>query len=323
LFDIDPIVWLQSWASSPLTAFMNGVSLLGYTRAYVAIATFLAFALRLRSAIALLVLIALSGALTDIAKATAAAPRPDWAADGTVKALSLFGQELRERDADSPTEVEDDYGFPSGHVSATTAFMVGLALLLKWRWRGWSFAVGWILLMALSRVYLGRHFFGDTLGGVAVGLTAVAIGFAALQLSHLAAESRAHHPWPAHRVMTVAIVLAGGALLVGLPDAGDAGRLLGTAIGVLVLVHHDVFEAAITRRARVILLFTAIFGFGAAWGVMSLVLRYADPSSASALRLAASVLPNAALLVLPAYLPRRILDARVFTHPARNGVAPR
>jgi hypothetical protein len=154
-------------------------------------------------------------------------------------------------------------------------------------------------------------------------LTAVAVGFAALQLAHLAGELRAHHPWPAHRVMTVAIVLAGGALLVGLPDAGDAGRLLGTAAGVLVLVHHDVFEAAITRRARAILLFTAIFAFGAAWAVMSLVLRYADPSSASALRLAASVLPNAALLALPAYLPRRILDARVLTRPARDSVSPR
>jgi membrane-associated phospholipid phosphatase len=311
LFDIDPIVWLQSWASSPLTAAMNGISLLGYTRAYIAIATFLAFALRLRPAIALLVLIGLCGAFTDIAKTAAAAPRPDWSADGAVRSLSLYGRELRERDADTPTETEDSYGFPSGHVSATTVFLVGAAVLFNWKRRGWSMAIGWIALMAVSRMYLGRHFFGDLLGGVAVGLAALVVGFSVLQLTHLAGELRAHHPWPAHRVMTVALVLAGGALLVGLPDAGDAGRLLGTAIGVLVLVHHDVFEAAITRRARAILLLVAIFGFGAAWGVMSLVLREADPSSASALRLVASALPNAALLILPAYFPRRFLDARL------------
>lgn len=311
MFDLEAIVWLQSWASSPLTAFMNGVSLLGYTRAYVAIAVFLAFALRLRPAIALLVLIGLCGAFTDIAKAAAETPRPDWSVDGTVTALSLFGRELRERDADTPTQVEDDYGFPSGHVSATTAFMVGLALLFKWRRRGWAFALGWIGLMALSRMYLGRHFFGDVLGGVAVGLTAIAVGFAALQLAHLARESRAHDPWPAHRVMTVAIVLAAGALLVGLPDAGDAGRLLGTAIGALVLVHHDVFEIAMSRRSRGIVLMAAAFAFGAAWGIMSLVLRHADPSSASALRLAASALPNAALLIVPACLPRRLVDGRL------------
>jgi membrane-associated phospholipid phosphatase len=223
LFDIDPIVWLQSWATSPLTAFMNGVSLLGYTRAYVCIAALLAFAFRLRQAVPLLILIALCGALTDIGKAAAETPRPDWAAGGTVQALSLFGEDLRARDADTPTEVEDDYGFPSGHVSATTAFMVGLALLFKWRGRGWAFAVGWIALMALSRMYLGRHFVADVLGGVAVGLATIALGFAVLQLAHLARESRAHHPWPAHRVMTVAIVMAGAALLVGLPDAGMRG----------------------------------------------------------------------------------------------------
>jgi membrane-associated phospholipid phosphatase len=308
LFDIDPVVWLQSWASSPLTAIMNGVSLIGYTRAYVAIAAFLAFALRLRAAIALLVLIALCGGFTDIAKGAAATPRPDWSADGPVKALSLFGKNLRERRADTPTQMEDDYGFPSGHVSATTAFMVGLALLLKWKRRGWSLVIGWVALMALSRVYLGRHFLGDVVGGVAIGLLAVAIGFWVLQLAHLARESRAHHPWPAHRVMTVAIVLAGGALLVGLPDAGAAGRLLGTAIGVLFLVHHDVFESALSRSSRAILLLSAMLGFGAAWGVMSLVLREADPSSVSALRLAASVLPNAALLIVPAYLPRRLVQ---------------
>jgi membrane-associated phospholipid phosphatase len=290
---------------------MNGVSLLGYTRAYVAIAVFLAFALRLRPAIALLVLIGLCGAFTDIAKAAAEAPRPDWSVDGAVKGLSLFSRELRERDADTPTQVEDDYGFPSGHVSATTAFMVGLALLFRWRRRGWSFVLGWIGLMALSRVYLGRHFVGDLLGGVAIGLTAIAIGFAVLQLARLARESRAHDPWPAHRVMTVAILLAAGALLVGLPDAGDAGRLLGTAIGALVLVHHDVFELATSRRSRLILLLAAASAFGAAWGLMSLVLRHADPSSASALRLAASALPNAALLIVPACLPRRFVEGRV------------
>jgi membrane-associated phospholipid phosphatase len=309
VFDIDPIVWLQSWASSPLTATMNGISLLGYTRAYIAIAAFLTFALRLRPAIALLVLIGLCGAFTDIAKAAAATPRPDWSADGAVKSLSLYGKEFRERDADTPTEAEDSYGFPSGHVSATTAFVVGLALLFKWKRRGWSLAILWIVLMAFSRMYLGRHFLGDVVGGVAVGLVAVAVGFSVLQLRHLAGELRAHHPWPAHRVMTVAIVLAGGALLVGLPDAGDAGRLLGTATGVLVLVHHDVFEPARSRRARAILLFTAACGFGAAWGVMSLVLKEASPSSASALRLAASALPNAALLIVPAYLPRRLVQA--------------
>jgi membrane-associated phospholipid phosphatase len=308
MFDVDPVVWLQSWATPSLTAVMNGISILGYTRAYIAISVLMAFAFRMRIAIALLVLIALSGAITDATKAAVAAPRPGWVS-GSVQTLSLFTQDLRKRNADTPTEMEDDYGFPSGHVSATTAFAVGLAVLVRAGRRGWSLAVAWIVLMAVSRLYLGRHFIGDVIGGVGVGLITLVVAFRALALGHLARELCAHHPWPAHRIMAVAIVLAGTALLVGLPDAGDAGRLLGAAIGVLVLVNHDVFEFAGSWRARAILLTSAATGFAAAWGAMTLVLDAASPSSVSALRLAASILPNAALLIVPAMLPRRLLDA--------------
>ena len=305
MFDIHPVVWLQSWASPALTAVMNGISLLGYTRACVAMTVGMTFALRMRAAIALLLLIGLNAAFTDIAKGAADTPRPDSLPG--VHALSMYAENLRERGADSPTEVEDSAGFPSGHVSATTTFAVGLAMLLCVGRRGWTAAVIWIVLMALSRMYLGRHFVGDVLGGVAVGLLVLLVGFKVLRLDELARELRAHHSWPAHRVATVAAVLAGSALLVGLPDAGDAGRLLGTAIGLVVLVNHDLFEYASTTRARAILLISAAAGFAAAWGLMTMVLTEADPSSASALRLAASALPNAALLIVPALVPRRIL----------------
>jgi hypothetical protein len=122
--------------------------------------------------------------------------------------------------------------------------------------------------------------------------------------------------------MTVAAVFAGGALLVGLPDAGDAGRLLGTAIGVFVLVNHDVFALAVSTRARVILVATAAVAFGAAWWVMDLVLNAAQPSSISALRLAASTLPSAAVLIAPAMLPRRLIAETAATRASRGSAEP-
>ena len=305
MFEVHPIVWLQSWASPTLTAVMNGVSLLGYTRAYVAIAVLLAFAVRLRAAVPLFVLIALSGVVTDIAKTAASMPRPD--ADSRVQALTLFASELRQREADTPTELEDSYGFPSGHVSATTAVVVGLGLLLRWSRRSWILGTLWIAAMGISRMYLGRHFPGDVLGGVVIGFATVGLAFGLLKVGHLAKESRVHHPWPAHRVMAVAIVLAGSALLVGLPDAGDAGRMLGTASGALFLVSHDVFARLATVKARIMLLVLAIVAFAVAWVAMSLALRDASPSSVSALRLVASALPNAALLIVPACVPARFL----------------
>ena len=304
MFDLDPIVWLQSWASPGLTAVMNGISLLGYTRAYVVFSTVLAFAFRQRAAIALLVLIGVNGAFTDIAKAAVATPRPDWT-QGRVQSLSIYAERLRARDPDTPTQLEDTYGFPSGHVSATTVFFVGCAILFKWRRRGWLFASLAILSMAMSRMYLGRHFFGDILGGIGIGLITVVIGFAVLKLRNLVREARAHDPgYSAHRVMVIACVLAGSALLVGLPDAGDAGRLLGTATGILVLVGRDAFEFGRTRIARAMLLTTAGAAFGAAWWVMTALLNDLENSSVSAMRVAVSALPNTALLLAPAFLPR-------------------
>ena len=75
---------------------------------------------------ALLVLIALGGAVTDATKAVVAAPRPDWI-HPTGQSLSLFAGDLRSRDSETPTELEDDYGFPSGPVSAPTVFVGGAA----------------------------------------------------------------------------------------------------------------------------------------------------------------------------------------------------
>ncbi|HWM34361.1 MAG TPA: phosphatase PAP2 family protein [Pseudolysinimonas sp.] len=58
--------------------------------------------------------------------------------------------------------------FPSGHTANAATVVVLLALLLR---RRWIVAAGalYIVLMALSRTYLGAHWVTDTVGGVLVG----------------------------------------------------------------------------------------------------------------------------------------------------------
>lgn len=62
-----------------------------------------------------------------------------------------------------------DFGsFPSGH-SANAATMAVVLGLLLFRWWVWAAGAAWVVLMALSRTYVGAHWVSDTIGGVILG----------------------------------------------------------------------------------------------------------------------------------------------------------
>ncbi len=68
------------------------------------------------------------------------------------------------------------YAFPSSHVMRATvlfsflAVMIARALRADWRWLPYSLAGVLIMLVALSRLYLGIHWLSDILGSLSLGL---------------------------------------------------------------------------------------------------------------------------------------------------------
>ncbi|GAB3130716.1 hypothetical protein GCM10027289_15900 [Tsukamurella serpentis] len=81
---------------------------------------------------------------------------------------------------------ESDYGFPSGHVTGTTALLLATTVAVTAGWpvrqRMLALIVPALVIgtVAASRLYLGVHWFSDTAAGFAVGAAGAAIGIALL-----------------------------------------------------------------------------------------------------------------------------------------------
>ena len=296
MFNTDPIVWLQSFASAPLTRVMDGISWCGYTGSVIAAMTLLAFAHRLRPALAILILIGLTAGVTDVAKDLLEWPRP-YQVDQRVAALGSF------LPADA-TDADTGFGFPSGHVATTTTVAVGLVWLF--RWSGASAAlIIWLALMATSRLYLGRHFVGDVIGGFVLGSAVAVVAVWALRLtalSHTASRTAALH------AATLSTVVA--SIVVGLswwahhPEMTDAGVLFGFASATLVVIYSDVPDTQTSWRRRGWLLLVSAGGFALTSLLVGFGLREMGASASPFGDLVGSVVPVVAMLLLPVWTVR-------------------
>jgi len=81
-----------------------------------------------------------------------------------------------------------DFGsFPSGHVGNAAVMAVIMAILFPRLWV-WLAGSVWVVLMMLSRTYLGAHWLSDTVGGLLLG-----IGVAIVVWAPLAAKVDGEH----------------------------------------------------------------------------------------------------------------------------------
>ena len=89
---------------------------------------------------------------------------------------------------ENPLVTLSSFGFPSGHTMGVTIFYGFLALLVAHSFRGWPYrilagclAASMILLVGVSRIYLGAHYFTDVTGAIAIGLAWLAFSWTGVE----------------------------------------------------------------------------------------------------------------------------------------------
>ncbi|OJJ18437.1 hypothetical protein BKI52_22725 [marine bacterium AO1-C] len=183
MFRTDINHWLQQWDHSFVYWFFEGVSALGTALVLIVLLYSIMIGVDLKKGFGIANMFFYVILLTLLFKSVVDYPRP-MAVDTT---LNGFG---RKANTENLTKLQPEgyfdtfsepllqkirnqkaarEGFPSGHTSLITAIMFGLALIFRRRWLS-VLSATIIVLMMFSRMYLARHYLGDVLGGLVVGL---------------------------------------------------------------------------------------------------------------------------------------------------------
>ncbi len=233
-------LWLQhTFDAGWFLSVMQFISLLGYEMAYTALILVCAFGARMRAGLCVMLAVLLMACATHAIKQSAALPRPSdvdaavldkgepshpFVVDGG--GHTFWALPDAQATAMLRAQPHADYGFNSGHVGITTA--AGVTLLLAFgirrRWLRWTLVLGWPLLMAISRMYLGRHFLADVLAGWLIG---VGVALLAWQLMP---GLRGERRWQLPVLLGLGVALAWASLWTPLVPLGEASRLLALAL---------------------------------------------------------------------------------------------
>ncbi|NUR84937.1 MAG: phosphatase PAP2 family protein [Nonomuraea sp.] len=197
---LGPIEWLQSLPGW-LTPVMEGVSAFGTDTFFLAVLPVIYWCVNPRLGLRLGLTVLVAGASNQVLKLAFHQPRPYWIDPG-VRALAAEGS----------------FGLPSGHAQISTAAWGLLAATVRRAWAWWGAAVI-VLLIGVSRVYLGVHFITDVVAGVALGLVVLLL---AVRLEPAAVAWWRRMPLWGQLVTSAALsgALIGVALLANLPYAG-------------------------------------------------------------------------------------------------------
>lgn len=141
-----------------LSPIMKFFTWLGYPQAYMILIAIIYWSFDRKLGLRLAIFLPVAASLNSILKQAIHAPRPYWL-DPNIRAI----------------QVSNGFGMPSGHAQASTVWLYA-ASCLKRRWF-WAIAITVVLMIGLSRIYLGVHFSSQVLIGWAIGILIVMFFF--------------------------------------------------------------------------------------------------------------------------------------------------
>lgn len=201
------ILWLQSFGSPAMDAFWKAVTWLGEEDFFLLAIPVVYWCVEAGLALRLALLYFASVVVNTGAKDLFNTPRP------TPQQVRMV------LEGTGPA-------FPSGHTQASTVFWGFLATQVKKPWLSWLAGI-LIVLVGVSRVYLGAHWPVDVLGGWGIGLVLVglAVWFYGLWQRR---GWRLSLPWQ------LGLGIAVPVFLFALHANADTSRALGAGMGVLL-----------------------------------------------------------------------------------------
>lgn len=153
---LDASRWLQTMLPQ-MESFFQFISTLGIEEFYLALLPLIYWSVHKEAGRTFAYVFLVTNVFNPLLKHGFRGPRPFWLEPDLEKAF------------------ERSYGLPSGHMQGATITYLFFASWLRKRWV-WLLATVMIVLMGVSRVYLGVHFIHDVVAGFGIGLLAL-IGY--------------------------------------------------------------------------------------------------------------------------------------------------
>ena len=162
-------------------ALFQALSFLGSELFFLLLVPLVYWTIDARAGMRIGLILLISTGVNTLLKLVFADPRPYWYSDRVLAYAA-----------------ESSFGLPSGH-SQISASVWGMLAFTARRWWFWVFAIALVVLIGISRIYLGVHFPSDVLAGWAIG--------AALLVCFVALAERAE-AWLSRRALGSQVLVA-------------------------------------------------------------------------------------------------------------------